>query len=118
MHRFRFERIPRQRHSLAHIRINHKFERERGVSFRRSFANVLPRALYENELMVNSDWQRHRKKQGRIRSIRCVSQASERMRYGPTDGPTDGRTDPLIEMQGRTDRQTDRQADRQAERQR
>ena len=36
-------------------------------------------------------------KQGRILGIRCVSQASERRRYGPTDGPTDGRTD------GRTD---------------
>ena len=31
--------------------------------------------------------------QGRILGIRCVSQASERRRYGPTDGPTDGRTD-------------------------
>ena len=36
--------------------------------------------------------------QGRILGIRCVSQASERRRYGPTDGPTDGRTDPLIEV--------------------
>ena len=49
------------------------------------------------------------KKQGQILGIRCVSQAFERMRYGPTDGPTDrlmdGRTDqwtdPLKEMQGR-----------------
>ena len=29
-----------------------------------------------------------RAKQGRILGIRCVSQASERRRYGPTDGPT------------------------------
>ena len=38
------------------------------------------------------------KKQGRILGIRCVLQASERRRYGPTDRQTDGRTD------GRTDR--------------
>ena len=45
-----------------------------------------------------------RTEQGQILGIRCVAQASERRRYGPTDGRTDGRTDPPIEMLGRIEK--------------
>ena len=51
--------------------------------------------------------------QGRILGIRCISQASERRRYGPTDGRTDGRTDRPTDgpTDGRTDGRTDQRTD-------
>ena len=54
--------------------------------------------------MNTTDHDIAKKKQGRILCIRCVSQVSEKRRYGPRDGRTDGGPD------GWTDRPSYRDA--------